>query len=395
MSTHLAYLREHYGNANPTGLDLEQGSYGEWVARGDVSWMEAGMATLDTGVTVRRVDAHGYRNQFQFNPAAVQRLEDFRGNMAREGAYAQQSLRPLHGRVQMTAGVRWDRQSVDGRTAVSPTASVAFLPTASTRVQLGFGQYVQFPDIVWLYSKFGSPRLAPERANHLTAALERRLGERTRVRAEFYQRQDRDGLFRPFYDVRLVAGKIVAPGANSPGANALRGYARGLEIFVQRRSANRITGWVSYSLGYTGIRDGVTGARFVSDYDQRHTANVYLSYRIRPSVNLSGRWTYGSGFPVPGYLTKTGSTYFLAAVRNQVRLGTFQRADFRINKAYEFTRCRLTLYGEVVNFTNRSNYRFDAFNGYNGKTGQANIGLDKMFPILPSVGIMVELQARR
>jgi hypothetical protein len=394
---HFAWLREHYFNANPQGSDLEQGAWGEWTGTGDASWAWNGSATLTAGGSARRVRADGYRNQYQYNPFAVQRLEDFRGATVRSGGYLQQALRPLKGRVQLTVGGRWDRQEMDGVTAVSPTASLALLPSSSTRIQFGWGQYVQFPDMIWLTSKFGSPKLLPERANHLTAALEQKLNERTRLRAEFYQRDERDLLFRSYYEPRLIAGRIFNPPANAAAANALRGYARGMEIFLQRRSANRLTGWASYALGYTGRRDGVSGARFVSDWDQRHTANVYLSYRIRPSVNLSGRWTYGSGFPVPGFLRKSGNTYYLAAARNQVRLAPYQRADFRINKSHEYARWRLTLYGEVVNFTNRANYRWDSFNGYNTKTQAANVSFNKMFPILPSVGVMIELQghARR
>jgi hypothetical protein len=50
----------------------------------------------------------------------------------------------------------------------------------------------------------------------------------------------------------------------------------------------------------------------------------------------------------------------------------------------------VTLYGEVVNLTNRTNRIFDSLNGYNSKTGVASITLDKLFPILPSAGLVFE-----
>jgi hypothetical protein len=50
----------------------------------------------------------------------------------------------------------------------------------------------------------------------------------------------------------------------------------------------------------------------------------------------------------------------------------------------------VAVYGEVVNLTNRTNYLFDSFNGYTSSTHQAYITLDKMFPILPSVGLVLE-----
>ncbi len=138
------------------------------------------------------------------------------------------------------------------------------------------------------------------------------------------------------------------------------------------------------------MRDGVLGITFPADYDQRHTVNVYGSYRVRPSVNISARWLYGSGFPLPGFLRQDGAHDFLAPARSAVRLGPYHRTDARVNKSWAYDRWKLTLYGEVVNLANQRNIRFDSFNGYNTRTGQANITLDRMFPILPSVGLVFE-----
>ena len=170
----------------------------------------------------------------------------------------------------------------------------------------------------------------------------------------------------------------------------MRGYARGAEIYFQRRTANRFTGWVSYALSYARVRDGLARVSFPADEDQRHTVNIYGSYRIRPTVNLSTRWVYGSGFPVPGFFRKVGAQYYLAEERNAVRLDPYHRTDVRINKAFVFNRWKLTLYSEVINLANRANYRYDSFDGYNAKSGAAWPGFSKMFPILPSAGVALE-----
>jgi hypothetical protein len=257
-------------------------------------------------------------------------------------------------------------------------------------VQLAFGQYVQYPEISLLTSPLGSRALLPTRSNQATAALEQRIGRRTRIRAEYYNRADRDLPFQPLADARIVNGKVFSPPFNPPYVNSLRGYARGAEIFVQHSTANRLTGWVSYAFGRTGMREGITHETFPSDYDQRHTVNVYGGYRLRPSMNLSMRWSYGSGFPIPGYLQQTGALYYVAVSRNQLRLSPYSRADFRINKAWTHDKWKLTLYGELINLTNRTNYVFESFNGFTASTKQAYITLDKMFPILPSAGVVFE-----
>jgi hypothetical protein len=250
---------------------------------------------------------------------------------------------------------------------------------------------VQYPELSLLTSPLGGRGLLPLRSNQAIAGVEQRLGERTRLRLEYYNRADRDLPFQPFYDPRLLAtGAIFAPPVNPLYYNSVRGYARGVEVFLQRSSANRFTGWISYAYGRTSMRDGVSRQVFPSDWDQRHTVNVYGGYRLRPSVNLSGRWSYGSGFPISGYLRQAGPTYFLTSVRNQLRMPDYMRTDVRINKSWTRARWKFTLYGEVVNLTNRTNYIFDSFNGYNAKTGQASLTLDTMFPVLPSAGIVLE-----
>jgi hypothetical protein len=163
-----------------------------------------------------------------------------------------------------------------------------------------------------------------------------------------------------------------------------------VEVFLQHSSANRLTGWVSYAFGRTEMRDGVTAARFPSDYDQRHTVNVYGGYRLRPSINLSLRWSYGTGIPIPGYLRQSGTLYYLSNSRNQLRLDPYSRTDFRVNKAWTHDKWKLTLYGEVINLMNRTNYVFESFDGYTTSTKQAYVTLDKLFPVLPSAGLVFE-----
>jgi hypothetical protein len=274
---------------------------------------------------------------------------------------------------------------------VTPQVSAALILGPSTRVQFGWGQYAQFPEISLLTSPLGGRGLLPTRSDHALAAVEQRIGARTRLRMEVYNRTDRDLVFQPLFDPRIVKGAVFSPPLNPPYVNSLRGYGRGAEVFLQRSSANRFTGWVSYAYGHAEMRDGVTGSHFPADFDQKHSMNVYGSYRLRPSVNVSLRSSYGSGFPIPGYVTRNAAgTYFLSPVRNELRVAYYQRTDLRVNKAWTRDKWKFTLYGEVVNLSNRTNYVFESVNGFNTKTGQTSVTLDSMFPILPSVGILFE-----
>ncbi len=237
----LAYLRERFETANRQELALGAGYYGEWVWNSAAAWSWNAHGPLEVGVSLRRLRDDGFRNQYQFNPLVVRVLDRFGASALRTGGYAQQSWSAWRGRLHGAFGGRWDRLSTNSAATVSPQASLG-LVVGATRFQFGWGHYAQFPELSVLFSRFGSRALLPERSVHTIAAVEQRLGQRTRVRAESYQRHDRDLLFQPWYEPRILNGRISGTPADTPWRNSQRGYARGFEVFVQRRSANRLAG---------------------------------------------------------------------------------------------------------------------------------------------------------
>jgi len=391
-STHAAWMREKYDNTNPTSYPLANGFYGEWVGDGNATWYWNSRMPLDFGASVRQIRESAETIQYNNVVTNLQILNHSNGDAAHTGGFAQQSWTGLEGHLHLSAGARWDHLSIGQNSPVSAQASAALVLRPSTRVQLGWGQYSQYQELSLLTSPLGGRGLLPSRSIQAIAAIEQRLGARSRLRLEYYNRTDRDLAFQPLDYPRLLwpSLKVFAPPLNPPYVNSERGYSRGVEAFLQRSSANRFTGWVSYAYGDTEMTDGVTLSHFPSDYDQRHTVNIYGGYRIKPTLNLSLRSSYGSGFPIPGYLTRAGSLYYLSLVRNQLRMPAYSRTDLRVNKSWTRDKWKLTLYGEVVNLTNRTNYVFDSFNGYNAATRQAYLTLDTMFPVLPSLGIVFE-----
>jgi hypothetical protein len=389
LNSRAAWMREKSDDQNPKRLLLQSDFYGEWVANQTATWVESPNGTLDFGWSVRDIRDQGYANQYQSNLTFLL-LEKYHGDGRRGGGYVGQSWSALSGKLHVSAGGRGDHDSLDGKTAWQPQASAAVSLTQATRLQFAWGEYAQFPEVAQLTSNLGSKALLPARTIQATAAIEQRIGERTRMRVEFYNRSDRDLIWQPLYDPRILLGKIYVPPLNTPYYNSERGYSRGFEIFLQRASANRLTGWISYAYGHAEMHDGIDHISFPSDWDQRHSVNGFASYRLRPSMNLSLRSVWGTGYPIPGFLQMEGSSYYLSAQRNGVRMGDYERTDFRINKNWTRVKWKTTLYGELVNVANKANYRYDSFNGYNTKTGLVSLSFDKLFPILPSLGMVVE-----
>ncbi|MCU1338707.1 MAG: TonB-dependent receptor [Bryobacterales bacterium] len=395
ITNHLAWSRERGEVANRDNALLSNQAYGEWTWHGDVSvsWSSSkpGKNTLDFGGVFRRLRQDGSATQFVYTPVLIPSPDVFRGSGHRAGAYVQQSYGFASDRIHLTAGVRRDEFSVSPVQVTSPygSASVALRP--KTRLQLDWGQYAQFPELNQLFSTFTHVPLLPERATHYEAIVEQGLDERTRVRLEFYDRQDRDLLARSALDPRLLFnGTILNAVPNAPWRNSQRGYSRGAQVFLQRRTANGFTGWISYAYGRAIINDGDLGLRFPSDYDQHHTFNAYVSRRLRPTVNVSARFTYGSGMPLPGFYSLDGSAYFLASNRNALRAPAYERTDLRLNKAYVHKKSKATLFAEVVNLTNHSNRDFDSPGPYDSVTRRTYPNFFSMFPILPSAGMVFE-----
>jgi outer membrane receptor protein involved in Fe transport len=208
---HAAWMREKYDDSSPAALPLDGGYYGEWVWNSTATWMWSEQAPLEAGFSVRRIRDRDFSDTYNTAAGAPRVLDHADGTAVRMGGYLQQSWSGWSGRLKLTAGARWDDQSIDRVSTVSPQASASIGLTQTTRLQFGWGEYPQYPEIAVLMSPLGNRALLPERSIHAVGAVDQRLGGRTRLRAEFYNRADRDMLFQPFYDPRILNGRIFSP----------------------------------------------------------------------------------------------------------------------------------------------------------------------------------------
>lgn len=387
IQNNLAWMHESFGNENRQLRPLSSGEYREGVWNSDNTWQQTNWTTLLFGGNLRRFQEGGVLYRFQPNPTVT---DQYRADSIRTGIHAAQDLRFWAGKATVRIGGRADRLGATGISAYSPSIALGLHFAPSTRVSFSAGRAAQFPEINQLFSRIGLKSLLPERAQHVQASIEQRLGERGRFRFEGWQRWDRDLLSRPLLEPRILLGRNYAGNILAPWSNSLRGSAKGIQVFAQRRSANGLTGWISYAYTTAHARDGVLQQRFTPDYEQRHSVNVFSSYRLRPTVNLSTRWSFGSGFPIRGFLAEENTGYRLAATRNALRIPTYHRLDLRANKTYVRRGWQMTLYVETVNLYNRRNIRFDEVRSVDLRTGAARLGFDRMFPILPSAGLAVE-----
>ena len=383
--TRLFGLRSSFKNVNLDHRALLDEHRTQFGVRSDLDY-QARKHRLESGLYVRRQNVDSVAQRFSFFVPTAFDIGSFQRSGTEAALYFQDTWSDEKHRLNLTGGARMDHSSLTRETKVSPRASFAWAIDESWKVRAAAGRYYQFPDLNQMFSLLGNPQLKSEVATIYDASVERSIGSRMRVLAEVYDRQD-SRLFFSLNEPRLT-GKVPA----FDGflfQNSLNGYARGFELTVQRRSANKLAGWISYGYSRTKLRDGQDKLTFISDSDQRHTLNVYGNYRFADSWNFSSEWRYGSGQPVPGFYGHDANGYFLINQRNQVRVPYYSRVDVRLSKAFLFKKAKLTLTGEVLNLLNHNNVRFAGFDLY-FSNGRVQGQLERVLPILPSAGIVIE-----
>jgi outer membrane receptor for ferrienterochelin and colicin len=382
--------KENARNSNRTGETLFDFNLKHFGVRQDFSIELSSGHRLEAGHFVRRMEERATRRRFDFNANQFRPTSQFTASGMQPGGYVQDTWSMASNRIALTGGIRLDHFGPSAETVILPRSSLSIAITPGTHVTAAYGQFTQFPTLSDLRGEFRNPDLRAERASHYSIGIERLLTEKTRFRVEAYDLEVKERIFSPETEWRLSGNRITPPRPGVVLANSLRGNSRGVELFIQRRSANRLSGWISYSYGVTRLHDTRSGLRFDSDYDQRHTFNTYGSYRLSETLNVSSKYRYGSGFPIAGFYRPAGEELFIAEQRNLARAPAYSRWDVRINKAFFFSRWKLTLYGEVVNVLNRKHIVYTDLESINSSTGKVFLDYNTLLPVVPTAGVTIE-----
>jgi hypothetical protein len=382
VDTHGAFLREPIEETNPSGQVLQHNAYSEWSVGGHALWAWSRNATLEAGGTARRADSTFYQNYA--SPLAFS-LKSWLGD-----GYLQQSATLLHGRMHVTGGARMDGVQHSAQHPLSPQASGAIQVARATEVQVGYARYTQpSSSSAQVLQGIGCSQVGDplEQADHYTAGVEQRLGETTRVRVQAFDRE---------LSSRVVISRpSPCPYAFFPGTHTVgKSYSRGMQVILQRRSSNRLSGWIGYT--YVQARDSLRvvvrpglaalGPYYASSADQPHSVNAFAVYRLRPTVSLGAKFLFGSGFPSVG-----GYEYNASGILEPVspaRVPDYLRADFRVDKSWAFQRWKMTLYGEVLNFTNH--YNVIVVSVIPEPNGQFVLQTQRALPVTPTLGLAFE-----
>jgi Carboxypeptidase regulatory-like domain/TonB-dependent Receptor Plug Domain len=379
-------VSNRFRNDNASNQPLERGSQQDLSYRADVTAAGPRSLVFETGAHVQRLEADG---DSIFYDVRGQRFATiaFDGGYRRVGAYGLVRLRP-HKALTIAPGVRVDDWELTHETKASPWLQVELGLPRSMLVAAGAGLHRQSPEIESVDGPLGGAEPGAERARHIDVGIGQQKGT-YRWQVTAFSREEHGMLREPAVEPRLVGGRVDIP-IPLPFDNVLEGSAHGVEASVQRRSANGLSGWIGYAFVSARYDDTRTAESFPADVEQRHTWNVYAHHRLSSHLSVSARFRAATNTPLVGYYREMDGRYFVSDVRNQTRLPFYSRLDLRANRTFDVARGRLTLFVEIINTYNRRNLRGREHVGVDARTGEVFRATEKLFPIVPSAGFLLE-----
>ena len=402
LTQRAAAVGNRYRTQGFFGFDLARETRKDASYRLDLAVTPFGRSALEAGIETHRLTHKRFFSDYDWAEASEETVspawqDRFDGTTWRHGAYA---LFRWDGwrRLTISPGARVDHSSLTRETTVSPWLQVNWMPASRVAITLAGGVHHQFPDIEHVAGQIGGgTALGAERAVHADLGLAYAIDDRTKARVSLYNREDRGMLRLRNGEVQRFPWGVFLPGyAWIRYINVLDGYARGVEFELRSDRPNGLSGWASYSLGYSKYRDVRRNETFPGDYDQRHTVNLFGQYRWSARTSVSGRFRYGSNYPLAGYYAKEADgLYGIASIRNAERLPAYARLDVRADRTFVVGARRLTLFAELLNVLDHTNVRQrPAANGVfitpDGRWLMAGRTVEELFPRLPTVGLLVE-----
>jgi len=372
IESHGAYFQQPSNEFNLESQSLFDDHYSEWVAAGNVvlNWRKD--ETLEGGWMARRASAHYVTTIYNLSMSPEQSAGSGLG--WKHDGYVQQSSSLLGSRLNLAGGLRFDTAAFFDVHPLSPQISGAWQLARAAQLQLAFGRYHQFDFPATVLPGSCSESLESlYAANHYVAGLDLRVGESARVKLLLFDRDDGESF------AESVSAGCPFPFPNHGFETTERDYSRGAQIVLQSRNLNRLSGWLGYTLTYArqsfyeSLPETLPywSPYYPTDADQRHTVNLFANYRLTSTLNLGGKFLFGSGYPVP-------------SVNNAIRQGDYQRVDLRAEKDWAFRRWKLAAYGELLNATNHYNPRYF----YTNNSGSVVTG--QGLPITPTAGVAFE-----
>jgi hypothetical protein len=289
------------------------------------------------------------------------------------GSYVQTTLRNA-ARLSVTAGLRFDNYGLTGESKLSPRLGASFVLTDRTSLNAAYGHYYQTAAPHQVAAHPLNAALRSSRSTHYIAGFEHLLSEDTRLTVEAYHK-DLDDVFVESRTRRVIT-------------NDGSGYARGVELCVQKRMSGKLVGSLAYTYSVSKRKDDDHLPEYYSEFDRPHNLTVVGSYRLSDEWRIGAQFHYATGSPytpVIGAVEEDGEWRPVRAARNSARFPDYHVLDVRIDRTFHFKDWTLTAYLDLWNAYGRGNVTWYGYMiGEDGDVTRVTTdeGMSEALPIL-------------
>ncbi len=339
-------------------------------------------------------------------------------------------------------GLRFDYYQLLEKSYLAPRLNASYAIDPLTTIRAAYGLYYQSPGYEKLvdrrrYFDFASSavkNLRAEQSTHYVFGIERMVTDEWQLRLEGYYKSFEDlivsqrlqgtrWISNPIAgeDPRLASGwtapvPIIGDSTTAVPVNEGTGDAYGVEILLQKigsSGTSRLNGWIGYTLAWANRHRG--GVTYPFSFDQRHTVNIVMNYKVNDWLEVGGNFQYGSGFPYtppveirplvvfntdsigernPAIATNIfGELLFTIdrgddANENSARLPAYHRLDLRATISADWWDLDWSIYLDVINVYNHKNILSRSYS-VDKQTVSLTEREVSMLPILPTIGVSV------
>jgi len=338
-------------------VELKSGFFGKAIDSDHHCWSNA--ETTHTGVII---PAYTVR----YNPSVSYKA----------GSFLQATLRPF-ALLSINAGLRYDYFELTNESKFSPRLGLSYHLTDKTTLNAAYGYYYQTPATYRVALDPTNTALRSSRAVHYIAGIEQLLRPDTKISVEVYQK-DLDNVFVDSDTSRVIT-------------NAGSGYARGIELYFQKKMSKNLVGSFAYTYSVSKRKDSELLPEYYSDYDQRHNLTLVSGYRLSDNWQIGLKFQYASGCPytpVVDAVQIDEQWYCVDGEHNSARYPDYHKLDIRIDYDFHFSNWTLTTYLDVWNVYNRRNvfhYYYDV-----DDNGTIIREASLSFPMFPILGVSAQ-----
>ncbi|GEM_PF-6965229 len=290
----------------------------------------------------------------------------------------------------LKAGLRIDHFAYLDEFTLSPRAGIRWRLWQNVTLIGSAARLYQNPPYIWLSTHPDNKKLQSMYADVATGGVEYLVIPDWKFTAEVYAKEYRNYLVS-VEEPTMMYNSLGLEGGFFYGGKAVNagvGYARGIDVSIEKKLSSGYYGILSYSFAKTRFK-ALAGGWAPGAFDHTHAVTLTGGLQLSRSWMLSARWQFATGRPYTPFDVKASTT----ARRGVFRRGKFMtsrypeyhRLDVRIDLRLNFRGWDIVAFAELRNLYNRKNVFAYVWDGRENEIRE----IDHL-PFFPVFGFNVE-----